>query len=71
MNLKEKFYNLIYENTGLKRNNLSESCAQLTEDYSDEFSIDFALYVLSHKHSLLSIKEQLTQFKKEQNDTRN
>jgi hypothetical protein len=65
MTLVEKFYELIYENTGLKRNNLSESCAKLTIDYADDIAIEFALYVLAHKHSLISIREQLDLFKKE------
>jgi hypothetical protein len=65
MTLVEKFYELIYENTGLKRNNLSESCAKLTIDYADDVAVEFALYVLAHKHSLISIREQLDLFKKE------
>jgi hypothetical protein len=65
MTLVEKFHELIYENTGLKRNNLSESCAKLTIDYTDDMAIEFALYVLAHKHSLISIREQLDLFKKE------
>jgi hypothetical protein len=67
MKLAKQFYELIYENTGLKRNNLSDDCAKLTSKYSDKIAIEFALYILAHKHSLITIDEQLDLFKKENN----
>ena len=71
----KEFYDLIFENTGLKRNNLSESCAELANNYADrlaeEMALGFVEYVKEHKHSTLSIREDFYQFKKQYYDTRN
>jgi hypothetical protein len=67
----KEFYDLIFANTGLKRNNLSESCAKLANKHADELAnkvaLGFVEYLKEHKHSTLSIKEDLYQFRKKEN----
>jgi hypothetical protein len=67
----KEFYDLIFENTGLKRNNLSESCAKLANEHADrlaeKLSIGFIKYMKEHKHSTLSIQEDFYQFRKQEN----
>lgn len=70
----KQFYDLIFENTGLKRNNLSESCTELANNHADklseELAIGFVEYMKQHKHSTLSIREDFYQFKKQYYKTR-
>jgi hypothetical protein len=63
----KEFYDLIFENTGLKRNNLSESCAKLANEHADKVALGFVDYLKEHKHSTLSIKEDLQLFRKKEN----
>ena len=67
----KEFYDLIFANTGLKRNNLSESCAKLANEHADELANKVALgfvdYLKEHKHSTLSINHDLHLFRKKEN----
>jgi hypothetical protein len=67
----KEFHDLIFENTGLKRNNLSESCAKLANTHAnqlaDKIAIGFVNYLKEHKHSTLSLEEDLQLFKKKEN----
>jgi hypothetical protein len=67
----KEFYDLIFENTGLKRNNLSESCAKLANihanELADKVAIGFVNYIKEHEHSTLSIEEDLQLFRKKEN----
>jgi hypothetical protein len=67
----KEFYDLIFENTGLKRNNLSESCAKLANKHADKLAdkvaLGFVEYVKQHPYSTLSIEQDLEQFRKQEN----
>jgi hypothetical protein len=67
----KEFHDLIFENTGLKRNNLSESCAKLANEHAnklaDKVALGFVEYLKKHKHSTLSIEEDLQLFRKKEN----
>jgi hypothetical protein len=67
----KEFYDLIFANTGLKRNNLSESCAELANKHADRLAdkvaLGFVEYLKEHKYSTLSIEQDLQQFRKKEN----
>lgn len=67
----QEFYDLIYKDTGLKRNRLSEQCTELAnariDQILEEVALGFVSYLEKHKHSLLNIREDFIQFRKKEN----
>ena len=67
----QEFYDLIYKDTGLKRNRLSEQCTELAnariDQILEEVALGFVSYLEEHKHSLLDIREDFIQFRKKEN----
>lgn len=74
----QEFYDLIYKDTGLKRNRLSEQCTELAnsrielanarvDQMLEEVALGFVSYLEKHKHSLLDIREDFIQFRKKEN----
>lgn len=67
----QEFYDLIYKDTGLKRNRLSEQCTELAnariDQILEEVALGFVSYLEKHKHSLLDIREDFIQFRKKEN----
>lgn len=67
----QEFYDLIYKDTGLKRNRLSEQCTELAnariDQILEEVALGFVSYLEEHKHSLLNIREDFIQFRKKEN----